>query len=152
MLPKYEVKPRSGVGAVALGMSRPDVRARMPGEPVTFRKGSGGPDVDAWHEAGFQVFYSDDDTVEYIELNRGAVDAWFEGTAVFDVDADQLVEALRSRSPIDEDDAELGYSYVFPLWDLSLWRRCVPESPTDEEGRYFDTIGIGVPGYYGAAS
>jgi hypothetical protein len=43
---------------------------------------------------------------------------------------------------------EIPYSYIFRSLQLSLWRPVLPSSPSDAEGRYFSTIGIGVRGYY----
>lgn len=147
MLPTYEVLPHCGIG-LRLRMARAEARRCMPGPPTEFRKTATGPWVDAWHECGLQAFDSDAGTIEFLEVSRGAVDARLRGIRVFDTDVDEVVRRLRAEADIDEDDPELPYSYVFPGWDLALWRQFVPEDPDDTEGRRFDTVGVGMPGYY----
>lgn len=148
MLPTYEVLPHCGIGPLRLGMARAEARRCMPEPPTEFRKTATGPWVDAWHECGFQAFYSEAGTIEFLEVSRGAVDARLRGIPVFDTDVDEVVRRLRAEADIDEDDPDLPYSYVFPEWDLALWRQFVPEDPDDTEGRLFDTVGVGMPGYY----
>ncbi len=48
---------------------------------------------------------------------------------------------LSERAKFDETDPELGYSYIFPDIELSIWRPNI-----DDE--FFSTIGIGQKGYY----
>src|SRR5262249_29981179 len=147
----YEVNPHVGVGPVKLGMTRDEVHRLMPGPNIPFRKS---PDdkheTDAFHDAGFQVFYTGDaPVVEYIELSAGlGLQAIYDGISVFEKDASEVVAHISRNAAFDPDDWELGYSYVFRALDLSLWRPFLPESPNDPEGRQFMTIGIGVKGYY----
>lgn len=56
-----------------------------------------------------------------------------------------------SHAKHDDDDPELGFSYIFPSLELAFWR---PGDDDDEEP-HFATVGIGVRGYfdtYGAAT
>lgn len=152
MLIRYDVVPHRGVGPVQLGMAREAVRACMAGAPRVFHKGRDGPEVDGWHENGFQVFYGKDDTVEFVELSRDAVDARLFGLAVFETDVAELVRSLEERCAFDASDADYPYCYLFPELDLSLRRRFLPEHPADPEGRVFDTVGVGIRGYYGRGS
>ena len=50
---------------------------------------------------------------------------------------------LAEHALFDASGPELGYSYVFPALDLSVWRPIVPERPEDPEGISFESIGIG---------
>jgi hypothetical protein len=38
--------------------------------------------------------------------------------------------------------------YVFLALDLALWRPTLPEGTHDPEGRTFNTVGVGVRGYF----
>jgi hypothetical protein len=141
---RFEVQPLVGVMPVRLGMLRSEVREVMRVPPHEYRKAPNVP-ADAFH-GGFHVFYGGEEpSVEYIELSRDCgFDAVFDGTNVFDVPADDLVSQLTRLTPFDPNDPELGYSFVFPRWELALWRPVT----LDVEGRYFSTVGIGVRGYF----
>ena len=143
---RFEVQPLVGVLPVRLGMSRGEVRAAMNVPPDEYRKGADDRHTtDAFH-GGFHVFYAGEQpSVEYIELSRDSgFDAVFDGVKVFDVPADDLVSQLTRLTAFDPTDPELGYSFVFPKWELALWRPVT----LAEEGRYFSTVGIGVRGYF----
>lgn len=148
----YHIIPHVGVGPVVLGMRREEVLAKMGAPRHTFRKTPGSRhETDAFEEGhGFQVFYGGDHpTVEYVELSRdGGFVAHYDGLDVFAIEADELVRHISEHAPFDPSDSELGYSYVFPSLDLSLWRPVIPGSPDDPDGRKFSTIGVGIRGYY----
>ena len=147
----YEATPRVGVGPVKLGMTREEVRRVMPGPCDSFLKGLNPEhETDAFHDRGFQVFYGGEGpVVEYIELSReSGFRVLYRGLDVFATPADQVLAHVSGDAAIDPNDPELGYAYIFPDLDLSLWRPVLPESPEDPEGREFSTIGIGVAGYY----
>lgn len=151
----YEVSPHVGVGPIRLGMSRSLVRSLMPGPRKSFRRASSNPhETDAFHGQGFQVFYGGaEPVVEYIELSRDSgFRALYGGMDIFETPADEVVALISSNAPFDPNDEEIGYSYIFPILDLSLWRPTVPDSPEDAEGRQFSTIGVGGKGYYGAGA
>jgi hypothetical protein len=148
----YEVVPHVGIGPVRLGMSRDDVRRAMPGPCHPFLKGpDASQETDTFHENGFQVFYSGTAPVaESIELSRDSgFRALYRGVDVFATPADVVVSHVARDAAFDPDHWELGYSYIFPALDLSLWRPVLPESPEDTDGREFSTIGIGIVGYFG---
>jgi hypothetical protein len=150
-LPVYEVVPHVGIGPVRLGMSRDEVRRIMPGPADSFLKGPYAKiETDGFLECAFQVYYhTNTATVEYVMLARhGGFVAVYRGMNVFDTKAEYLVAHISRNAQYDRTDPELGYSYIFPELDLSLWRPTMPESPDDTEGREFMTIGVGVTGYY----
>jgi hypothetical protein len=123
---------------------------RMPSRPFRKRKSSQHL-TDAFHNASFQVFYAGEEPqVEYIELSRGAgLRALLHELDVFAVSADEVAEHISRQAPYDPKWPEFPYAYIFHSLQLSLWRPVLPSSPSDAEGRYFSTIGIGVKGYYG---
>ncbi len=148
---RFEIVPLAGVGPVLLNMPRSEVPQLMGHLPKSIRKTPAcAYATDAFHNSGFQVFYAGPEpVVEYIELSRGSgLEAFFDGVDVFALPAVELVERLSRRTPFDPSDPELGYSYVFPEWELALWRPCLPEGNNDDDGRFFSTVGIGVRGYF----
>ena len=143
---EYEVVPLEGIGQVKLGMHRDGVRKIMGENPET--SGSRNQ-VDNYHGEGFQVFYAENDTVEFIELLRDSgFSAVARGINIFETTAKESLRLIAQYSDYNQDDLEVGYSYVFSDIELSLWRPSIPESDDEEEGKYFSTVGIGVRGYY----
>jgi hypothetical protein len=150
-MPDYVVTPLVGVGPVRLGMAREAVLQAMQQPPRSFRKRKTSLHLtDAFHGAGFQVFYAGEEPhVEYIELSRDTgLRALFHEVDVFTVPAEEVAETISRLAPYDPKWPEFPYAYIFRSLQLSLWRPTLPSSPSDEEGRYFSTIGIGVNGYY----
>jgi hypothetical protein len=150
-IPTFDVTPHVGIGPVQLGMAREAVHGVMPGKYSSFRKA---PDdkyeTDAFLDSGFQVFYGGDSPiVEYIELSRDCgFWALYKGIDVFGSPANEMVTFVCGDAPFDPANPEIGFSYIFPDLEMSLWRPYVPESPDEEEGREFSTIGVDVKGYY----
>jgi hypothetical protein len=144
----YEVEPLKGIGEIRLGMARADVRKAMPETPDV----SGSRNhVDNYHDGGLQVFYDRNDKVEFIEMLRGSgLSAVTQGVDVFAHTAKEVLDIITNITEYNQDDLEVGYSYVFADLELSLWRPNIPKSDLEEDGKYFSTIGIGVQGYYSA--
>lgn len=150
-MPVYIVQPFCGVGPVRFGMSPEEVRRSMPEPSTPFRKETTSQhEIDAFHDCAFQVFYGGvKPTVEYIELSRGSVvQPLYRGLDVFATPSEEVVAFIARDGAFDATDWEMPYSYVFRALQLSLWRPVIPDSDSDNEGRYFSTIGIGKPGYY----
>jgi len=66
------------------------------------------------------------------------------GLPVFSTPAPVLIAAVGRHAKHDDDDPELGFSYIFPSLELAFWR---PGDDDDEEP-HFATVGIGVRGYF----
>jgi hypothetical protein len=146
----FEVEPLEGVGEIKLGMTRQEVLDLMKSVPET----SGSRmQVESYLGGGLQVFYGKDDQVEFIELLRSTgISAKTKGIDVFGEPAKVVLSQIAEFSEYNQDDPEVGYSYVFPDLELSLWRPNIPENEEEEDGKYFSTIGIGIPGYYSATT
>ena len=71
---QYSIEPLIGVRPILLGMTRAESRQHMVAEPLSFKKAPtlfpNAPEVDAYHDNAFQVFFDEDDRVEYIELSK----------------------------------------------------------------------------------
>jgi len=144
---EYEVVPHIGVGPVRLGMTHDEVIKAMGRQPDIV---NGKITVGCYHRCAFQVDYSTGQHIaEYIEISDWPdFIARFDGIDVFHTPAKELVAHIASKTPYDDTDWELGYSYIFREYDLGLWRPVIPESDEDPDGRYFSTIGVGIKDYY----
>lgn len=140
----FEVLPLKGVGEVRFGSSREEViRLLGPWSSSAKRTPQAVHPSDGWFNNGLQVYYSGQQpSAEYIELSCGCgLEAICFGLPVFSTPASKLIALLQDHAPFDTTDPELGFSYVFPSLELSLWRPAI-------EGQFFSTIGVGTNGYY----
>ena len=161
---EFIIIPLEKAGPVSLGMKRQEVRDALNVPVRSFKKTStSAATTDGFLENAFQVFYDENDCAEYIELSHsGLFIAFYKGVSVFETEADDLVALVSQDASVDLNDPELGYTFIFPTLELSLWRASLPETDEDEEyedeeyedeekpGLFFDTIGIGKRGYYSA--
>jgi hypothetical protein len=146
----FNVVPHEGVGPVRLGMSRDEARSAMALPVQSFKKTESSTALtDAYLDSCFQVFFDNEERVEYVELSHcKSFITLYNGINVFATKAEDLIEFISKTAPYDANRRELGYSYVFPALELSVWRSTMPEDGEDEEGRFFMTIGVGKSGYY----
>ncbi len=101
----------------------------------------------------FSVHYDDNWEVEYIEISNPKskeIQVVLEGMSIFDMETIALVENVKKENilELDSADTEIPYSFIFPEIELSFWRHVLPENENDEEGKFFETVGIGVKGYH----
>jgi len=146
---RFEVEPHVGAGPIKLGLSREELR-RLMGAPFrTYSKAPGEPLTDTYFGTDLQVSYDASDRVDYIELNGPrSINPTLRGRTLLFAPAEEVIDWMRGVSDFDADNPELGYSYVYPALDLSLWRPIVPEGPEDVEGLTFRSVGVGWRGYY----
>ena len=143
----FKIEPLTGVPPVLLGMTKAESREAMALPFHHYEKVVGsGSFVDAYLEATFQVFFdSSTGMVQAIELSNDTnLRVKLGEFDVFRTPASVLVAAI-SESAAPALDTENGHSFDFPSLGLWLWRPVVPDSPTDTDGRYFETIGVQVP-------
>lgn len=87
--------------------------------------------------------------MEAVELGRpdGTDDAiTYDGLEVFTTPAADLITQLRQRTTVHQEEDASAFSA--PSLLLSLRRLITPQSPHDQEGRFFDSVLIAQPGYY----
>lgn len=145
----YDVEPLERLGNIQLGMSRAEVRQLL-GQPQS-TNGSRNH-VDIYLDGSFQVFYSPESTVEFIEVTKEAgVPVQLAGVDVFQTPAQEVLHLVSSRSEFDQNDPVVGYSYVFPDLELSLWRPDDAEPQQGKEQVFFSALGIGARGYFSEA-
>lgn len=144
---EIELRPLVGAGPVLLGAPREEVHRALGSPQRSFRKTPTSVHAtDLWFDGRLQVFYAGmEPYAEFIEFSAGGAPRPVAfGVRVLEVPAVEVVERLTERAQYDAKDPEIGYSYVFPALELSLWRPDM-EPP---EGLTFQTVGIGVRGYY----
>lgn len=143
---EYEVVPHEGVGPIRFGMTRDEVHAEFGTPEYT------SPDNREGFLEGFLIDFNSDGFVEFVELAKSnKFRALFHGKCLHEMLADDAVEYVQRYGRYDEDDPELGHSYVFLDLQLSLWRPTVPrpgQSEHDPDGRYFHAIGVAEDGYF----
>jgi hypothetical protein len=152
-MPVLRVEPLIGVGPVRLGMRRAESRRAIGRVPHAFRKTPSSPNTtDAYDDMGIHVYFDAEDAVEYVELfSVPYFVVTYKGVNVFETPAEDLVDLISKDAPFDPADPELGYSYIFPRLELSLWRPTLPKDRDDMEARVFSSIGVGRKGYYSTA-
>ncbi|MCB0153961.1 MAG: hypothetical protein KDF65_04125 [Anaerolineae bacterium] len=146
----YFVEPLKGINPILFGMTREESRSAVGTTPFTFRKNAfaSTTDTDAYFDHCFQVFFDKEYQVDFIELSTNdSFKVVYKGIDIFNTEAARLIESISKDADYEKRDPELGYSYIFPELELSLWRPVVPENQNDLEGRYFSTVGIGRRGF-----
>ena len=145
----YKVLPHQGIGPVLLHMLQADVR-RMMGVPrasLPFR-GRLAPE-DYYDSPGFKIEYDFDSRVRFIEVGLyNQARFFYSDCNIFETKADDLIRLIETDAAIDTSHPEFPVMVVFPSLELALWRRCLPEESGGEDGTYFDTLAIGVRGYF----
>lgn len=148
------LNPPVGVDDVAIGSSRGDARRALAGYGAveSFSRAGEQPGWRAHNAAETLVvftYFDAADSVEAIETGRPAdgSSVLYGDLDVFAISAQDVVRALRRHTPVAGTQDETSYVAADLL--LSFWRSAAPESPGDEEGRYFDSVLVARPGYYG---
>ncbi|WP_444911677.1 hypothetical protein [Microbulbifer sp. PAAF003] len=138
----FEIEPNVGIGPIKLGMSKAeliDLVGKLEfenNERITYL-------------SDFMVYFDKSNHVEFIELAKSELfEASYNGINLHNVTAIQALKHVCKFDSYDNNDPELGYSYVFKKLQLSLWRGTLPESEHDEDGKYFESVAIGASGYF----
>ena len=149
-----DLQPPAEAAGIRIGATREEAQSQClaHGEPMPFRRGD---EVNASlvveRPSGLSIFVYFDatDAVEAVEFGRPRSPevVAFRGIDIFGTPADALVTQLREITSIDVD--EDGHSATAPDLLLALWRSVVPEDDDDQDGRYFESVLLSRPGYYG---
>lgn len=142
----FDIHPTVGVGPIRFGMSRTEVREHL-GAP------DGDQDEDReWYLDGIAIDFDACGKVAFIEVAESEnYRVLLDGECLHELDADSAIFHVEKLAPFDPDVPELGYVYIFPSLQLSLWRTVVPDASQDAEdptGRTFEAIGVGPNGYF----
>jgi hypothetical protein len=97
------------------------------------------------------IYFDSTDRLEAIEFGAspGTVErVMYAGVPIFDMHADEVLRHLGRRTTVTESPKEPGRSFTATELRLGLCRGAVPESPTDPDGRYFESVLVAKPGYW----
>ena len=146
---QFEVIPLNSSMGVVLGWTREETLDAIGAPESTVGK------IDYYHQRlpNFHVHYNEQGLVEFIEVANpmdGQIKVLLLEVDLFNTPADKVISEIENlaRLTFDQNDPELPYSYTFPGLELSFWRPTVPEDEKDEDGRFFESVGIGIKGYY----
>lgn len=157
MKESFHVIPLHSFDQIDFGWSREKVLNTL-GPPDSVL---GKPEWYFYKGVDFSLYYGDKDFVEYIEIanpkNQSksivlTIDNF--RIDIFNTPASSLIDSIEKSTAEkhDIDCSEVPYSFVFLKYELSLWRPTIPENPDDEDGKYFESLGIGVKGYFSEMS
>ncbi len=152
---QFEIKPLEGIGPIQFGQTRDAVQVAMAelGETEIQRLGKS---RESFFGAAFQVHYDESGKVEFIETaSSTAFEVLFNGKVLHEMEADEAVEFVSQYADVDTEESEIPNGYQFPSIELSLWRGTLPLDQDDEdydedddEGRFFEAVGLGAKGYF----
>ncbi len=138
----FDIWPQTSVGPIRLGISLDEFLAKF-GPPKLIR------DNRYEYLPGFFVDVDQNNHVEFIELGASSeFIAHFKGFDVHRTSAKEILKLFESEDGFDRQEPDLGQSYIFKKIQISLWRNVMPENENDEDGRFFDAVGIAVPQYF----
>ena len=138
----FEIIPKVGIGPIKLGMSRIEVEGIF-GQPEHESNERIG------YYSGFMIDFDENHKVEFIELAKSNnFSATLNGVNLHEVSAIDAVNYVSKIDNFDKTEPEQGYSYIFKGIQLSLWRGTMPENEADDDGKYFEAVGIAVENYF----
>ncbi|MEH6471208.1 MAG: hypothetical protein V7752_08160 [Halopseudomonas sp.] len=137
----YELHPLEGVGPIKFGATKDQVRKTL-GEPESCHG-----HTEYFLGSSIQVTYSTAGLVEFIELASDVVVAW-SGIELFTTPVSDLVAAISQFSSLATEESEPGYTFTFPEAEVGFWRPTQPDEDDPEDGKYFESVGLGCKGYY----
>jgi hypothetical protein len=115
--------------------------------PASFRKTPDSRTLsDGYRKHTLQVYYDDDDRVEYVDLSSpgdGSIGAMYKGLDLFAIGAEDVVALISQAAPLDASQPEPGCLYTFPELEMALWRPYAPGDESDPEGHFFSVVGVG---------
>ena len=152
----FDLHPPQAAGPLRIGTAGHDTVEilKQLGTPQVLCRTAGSPPAWGVHRPSglfVLILFDADDHVEAIEFGRpDSTDdsVAYDGLDVFATPAADLIRQLRQRTAIDVEEEEDGHAFTAPSLLLSLWRPVTPESPEDQEGRFFESVLIARPGYY----
>ena len=133
----FEIKPLESVGKVKFGMSKNETNILL-GLPNSINE-----NVHYYFNNCLQIHF-EHDLVSFIEIaNSSELKVNLMDLNIFEMTVENLIPEINNFYELDHTDPEKGYSYIFPKIEVSFWRSVIQEN-----GSYFESIGIGKQGYY----
>lgn len=113
--------------------------------------GSGGEQGFISYESEMSISIGVDrnQNVESIEIYRPMSDftVTYQGVNIFESAAEDVIQTLSARTVVEVEDD--GLQATAPELLMAFSRDTLPDGPDDEDGRYFESVLIAAPGYYG---
>ncbi|WP_164103817.1 outer membrane protein assembly factor BamE [Candidatus Laterigemmans baculatus] len=145
----FEIKPKVGVGPIRFGMTREEVRKQF-GSPEE------GDQDREWYLDDMAIDFDASGRVTFIELAESEnFRAILDDKCLHELAAEDAVAHVQRIAEYDPNAPEVGYAYVFPALQLSLWRPVLPENdqdPDDPTGRHFEAVGVAADNYFPVTS
>jgi len=149
----FELRPPETAGPLHIGAAAADTVEILKslGTPLVLCRPHGSPPgwgVQRSSGLFISALFDPDGHLEAIELGRPeATDdiVTYDGLDMFTTPAEDIIAQLQHCGAVHEE--EDGHAFIAPGLCLSLWRS-TPESPDDQESRFFESILIARPGYY----
>ena len=138
---KLELRPLFGFGQIKLGVQRNDIHELL-GPPNDFNE-----NTDYYSNSSIQIHYSEDGVVEFIELASDQNVVW-DGISIFFTPVVELVKELLKKTKQSTNESEPGYTFTYPEYELCFWRPTQPDEEDPNEGKYFESVGLGSKGYF----
>jgi hypothetical protein len=149
----FELRPPVAAGPLLIGATGHDTveALKQIGSPQIFCTTPGSrPAWGVQRPSGLFIssYFDANDDLEAIEFGRpsGKDDVvTYDGLDVFTTPAADLVTHLRRHTTVRQEENEHAFTATGLL--LALWRQVSPDSPADQEGRFFDSVLVAQPGY-----
>ena len=150
---RLELNPPVSAGPVQIGMRPDDVTRALREIPGHLEPAPGEARQPGFghYESGMSISAGPgrSGVVEAIEVYRPTVGVQvvYRDLGVFNTPAQEVIERLSGMTTLSIEDE--GLLVVAPELLMSLWRPVLSEDDDDEDGRYFDSVLVAAPGYYG---
>ena len=138
---KLELRPLFGFSQIKLSVQRSDIHELL-GPPNDFNE-----NTDYYSNSSIQIHYSENGVVEFIELASDQNVVW-DGISIFSTPVVELVKELSKKTKQSTNEPEPGYTFTYPEYELSFWRPTQPDEEEPDEGKYFESVGLGCKGYF----
>ena len=146
------VDPPNGVGPILIGMpfSQAQEALRFIDGFIPSDPGKKVVTAIAYYESEMSIGLEQDRNrnVRSVEVYRPSreFDVVFRGFSIFGRTATEVIRELSKSTRVEIEDE--GLRVVAPDLLISLWRAVLPEDECDEDGRYFESVLVALPGYY----
>jgi hypothetical protein len=153
------LRPPDAAGPLRIGATGQDTvgTLRQLGVPLVLCRAAGSrPGWGIHRPSGLfiGVYFDAHDRVEAIEFGRPGNNTddtvTYHGLDVFTTPAADPVTQLRRQVTVQKE--EDGHAFTTPDLLLAFWRPTTPETPDDEDGRFFESVLLAQPGYYDQAA
>ncbi len=136
----WDIRENEGIGPITLDNTRAQIRSML-GQPSHVSRS-----MDYYYNNLIQVEYKKKQVV-FIQIDRGSkFNVCLRQHDIFSTPVEELLEFICDITNYDEDDPELGTSFIFPEIGVSFWRQVIPSESEPDLGRFHHAGSIGHQG------